>query len=351
MEGISASVNEKELRIMNEEYEMQQGKVTNGNNLSQDVDFFDNSPKETEEMEVIIKANKRRLEETDYEQASNSRNKTSRQIENDPPAALNSGAGSSNLLEDINVVHAQESARIILSKTHSLSGNTKDAVILIKPEIDDPRKLINDPVEIVTAIEVSKFGKLNISDIRTNKRKGILIANVKNCTQSVIDELLNVQYLGKWKVKCYRPNRDIYKAGVISPINTDTDLDKIKQIISEKHKITAVERLKKKTGEREWSPSNSIKVVFEEQVLPSEIVIGHSFYKVRPYVNQPLQCFRCQRLGHTAEGCNSCIKCLVCGGDHVKEVCNAKEECCANCRGNHKANSKLCIIIKNAYEV
>ena len=249
MEGISASVNE-ELRIMNEEYEMQQGKVTNGNNLSQDVDYFDNSPKETEEMEVIIKANKRRLEETDYEHA-NSRNKTSHQIENDPPAALNSGAGSSNLLEDINVVHTQESARIILSNTpHSLSDNTKDAVILIKPEIDDPRKLINDSVEIVTAIEASKFGKLNISDIRTNKRKGILIANVKNCTQSVIYELLNVQYLGKWKVKCYRPHRDIYKAGVISPINTntDTDLDKIKQIISKKHKITAVKQLEKENG-------------------------------------------------------------------------------------------------------
>ena len=153
------------------------------------------------------------------------------------------------MLEDINIVHTQESTRIISSKTlHSLSGNTTEAVILIKPEIEDPRKLINDPVEIVTAIEVSKFGKLIISDIRTNKRKGLLIANVKNCTQSVIDEHLNVQYLGKWKVTCYRPNRDIFKSGVISPINTDTDLDKIKQIISKKHKITAVERLKKENG-------------------------------------------------------------------------------------------------------
>ena len=79
-------------------------------------------------MEVIIKSNKSRLDVTDYEHANN-RNKTSCQIENDSPAASNGETGSSNLLEDINVVHTQESTGIISSKTpHSLSGNTKDAV-------------------------------------------------------------------------------------------------------------------------------------------------------------------------------------------------------------------------------
>ena len=42
------------------------------------------------------------------------------------------------------------------------------------------------------------------------------------------------------------------------------------------------------------------------------------------------------------------IRCIVCEGEHVKEVCRAEKEQCGNCRGNHKANSKSCNVVKRA---
>ena len=85
--------------------------------------------------------------------------------------------------------------------------------------------------------------------------------------------------------------------------------------------------------------------------MPREIILGHSYYKVRPYVGMPLQCYRCQRIGHTARGCRAKIRCMVGSEEHVKEVCKATVERCANCRGSHKAKSKLCEHIRSASEM
>ena len=63
-----------------------------------------------------------------------------------------------------------------------------------------------------------------------------------------------------------------------------------------------------------------------------------------------MQCYSCQRIGHTAYGCRSKIRCMVCSNEHVKEVYRAIEELCAKCGGKDKANTKLCNYIKNAAE-
>ena len=115
--------------------------------------------------------------------------------------------------------------------------------------------------------------------------------------------------------------------------------------------MQGIERLKRNVSGQGWVPSATVKIVFEEAQLPNEVIVGHSFYKVRPFVSLPLQCYRCQRIGHTALGCRAKIRCMVCGDEHVKEVCRAVSEKCANCGGSHKANSKLCVHIKMAGEV
>ena len=152
-------------------------------------------------------------------------------------------------------------------------------------------------------------------------------------------------------MECYLPNKDKYKIGVIWPVSGNTDLDRVKEMVAQQYKIYSIERLKKNTSENGWVPSSTLKLVFEEPELPKEIILGHSYYRVQPYVSMPLQCYRCQRIGHTAKGCRAKIRCMVCSGEHVKEVCTANEEKCANCGGNHKANAKGCIHIKKATEV
>ena len=55
-------------------------------------------------------------------------------------------------------------------------------------------------------------------------------------------------------------------------------------------------------------------------------------------------CYRCQRLGHTASNCSAPkARCLLCAKDHCfKDCSNPNELSCANCKGNHRANSRVC---------
>ena len=47
----------------------------------------------------------------------------------------------------------------------SEKGQVKKDTIIIKLESDNTKELINDPLEIVTAVEQSKYRKLNIDNI------------------------------------------------------------------------------------------------------------------------------------------------------------------------------------------
>ena len=80
--------------------------------------------------------------------------------------------------------------------------------------------------------------------------------------------------------------------------------------------------------------------------------IGFFSYRVRLFVPPPMQCFCCQRIGHTVGGCKaSKPRCLFCGGPHsVRDgTCIAQIPSCANCNGPHKANSYFCLYLKEAF--
>ena len=174
-----------------------------------------------------------------------------------------------------------------------------------------------------------------------------MVATIKHPTDAIMLELLQVKAHGSWPVDCSIPNRDGFRIGVISPVSTNVDIKALRELMATDYKPEAVERLNKHTSDGTWVPSLSVKLVFDEPVLPNGISVGHSFYKVRPYVSPPVQCYRCQRLGHTAYGCRSGIRCMVCGGDHVKKDCPTLVQKCVNCKGRYKANSKECALIKD----
>lgn len=86
-------------------------------------------------------------------------------------------------------------------------------------------------------------------------------------------------------------------------------------------------------------PSTSVRLKF----LAQNVKIGFITYPVRPYTMPPLQCYRCQRYGHTANGCNSAVRCMVCSGPHSVRDCTSTILRCANCDGGHKANFTTCL--------
>ena len=48
-----------------------------------------------------------------------------------------------------------------------------------------------------------------------------------------------------------------------------------------------------------------------------------TFY-LRPWVSEPLQCYRCHRFGHHQASCANIIKCGICSGSHKTEECLVK---------------------------
>ena len=120
-------------------------------------------------------------------------------------------------------------------------------------------------------------------------------------------------------------------------------------------KIDRLKRREKPTpgnpGTNEWLDSPSLKITFQGPMLPQSIKIAHTFYRVRPYVSEPTQCYNCQRMGHTSFSCTSKTRCLLCAGNHRKDQCNNTNLKCANCEGTHTANSAECSFIKSAREI
>ena len=261
-----------------------------------------------------------------------------------------------NVIEKQRLVsgHAEtpQTQRITNATSNSLGVGK---VILIKPLSEEKNKFFYNPIEVAKAIQVGITNKYpdKIKEIRTNRIKGLIAVEMKDKEPAIMKKLLEMKQLGKWTVTCYLPNSDVYKMGVIAPISIEAKVDEIKESmqVHGSGKIISIDRLQKRT-ETGWIPSMSLKLTFEADHLPENVSISHCFYKVRPFVGQPMQCFKCQRLGHTSGSCSSTnSKCMLCAGPHDRTQCKAKELKCANCGKKHTANSKECIVISKACKV
>ncbi|GBL82594.1 hypothetical protein AVEN_263680-1 [Araneus ventricosus] len=58
-------------------------------------------------------------------------------------------------------------------------------------------------------------------------------------------------------------------------------------------------------------PTQHVVLTFQTPVLPKSIKAGYINCKLRPYIPNPLRCFKCQRYGHSQQSCRGTD--LVCG--------------------------------------
>ncbi|GBN80230.1 hypothetical protein AVEN_158573-1 [Araneus ventricosus] len=91
-------------------------------------------------------------------------------------------------------------------------------------------------------------------------------------------------------------------------------------------------------------PTQHVVLTFQTPVLPKSIKAGYINCKLRPYIPNPLRCFKCQRYGHSQQSCRGtdpvCGKCAESG--HETNVCPSDTFKCRNCSGPHAASSKSC---------
>ncbi|GFS87116.1 uncharacterized protein K02A2.6 [Trichonephila clavipes] len=76
--------------------------------------------------------------------------------------------------------------------------------------------------------------------------------------------------------------------------------------------------------------------------VPSNIKAGYLNCKVRPYIPNPLRCFKCQRFGNSQTSCRGQLTYSRCASvGHASTDCSLEPKC-INCLQPHPSNSKLC---------
>ncbi|KAG7157513.1 Nucleic-acid-binding protein from mobile element jockey-like 11 [Homarus americanus] len=60
-------------------------------------------------------------------------------------------------------------------------------------------------------------------------------------------------------------------------------------------------------------------------IVPKEVGLGNwGTYKLRPFVPEPLRCYKCQEFGHHQSRCHKKVGCGICSQSHKTEMCVQK---------------------------
>ena len=93
-------------------------------------------------------------------------------------------------------------------------------------------------------------------------------------------------------------------------LKKDTD-EEITEYLSSQGVTSAKRILTKRDGK--LTPTDSFILTFNSSKLPDEIKIAYMKCKVKPYIPQPLRCFKCQMFGHGSKNCLNVAVCAKCG--------------------------------------
>ncbi|GFX96213.1 uncharacterized protein TNCV_2291011 [Trichonephila clavipes] len=89
----------------------------------------------------------------------------------------------------------------------------------------------------------------------------------------------------------------------------------------------------------------------ESPKLPYSIKAGYLNCKIRPYIPNPLRCFKWQRFGHSQTSCRGQLTSSRCASVvHSSTDCSLDPKC-INCSQSHSSDSKLCPRWKTEKEI
>ncbi|XP_064475513.1 uncharacterized protein LOC135389389 [Ornithodoros turicata] len=114
--------------------------------------------------------------------------------------------------------------------------------------------------------------------------------------------------------------------------------------------VTNVRKLKIRKN-NEYIITRNVVLTFDKPTIPQTLKVGYLSAEVRPYIPNPLRCFRCNRFGHGADACRGSPCCTRCGQTtHETKECKETEQC-VNCSGEHPAYSRSCAKWKMEKEI
>lgn len=192
--------------------------------------------------------------------------------------------------------------------------------------------LIQKAIKGICGGEPKNIKKLKSGDLLIETTDSKQSRSLQNCT-TIADIQIQVT-----------PHKTLNSCqGVISEqdlINVD-DLELVSELASQ-----GVERARRITIKKDGNiiKTKHVILTFNVPKLPTRIIAGYLNCHIRPYIPNPLRCFKCQKYGHSKNTCRGRETCAICGSiEHPSEGCK-KEPACVNCSESHPAFSKSCKI-------
>ena len=237
------------------------------------------------------------------------------------------------------------------SPPHGRGGGTTD-----RPPLTDLRPINPDKASFVT---LRAKGQTRLSNVNSFIIKKVIdgnVGNVVNVKKLASGDLL-VQALNSAQIKSLLKLRCIHdieiEASIPVSMNScrgvvthadfiDMETAEIVDEMAYQNVIGAKKITKFIDGNRRNTAS--VILTFSSTKLPDKVEVGYEKIYVRPYIPNPLRCFKCQLYGHHGNACRSslpyCAKCASEG--HTMEQCTSQVEKCRNCGEAHSTFSRDC---------
>ena len=190
-----------------------------------------------------------------------------------------------------------------------------------------------------TGIKINKFKK--------NKEDKFFTVEVKVSNEEQLGKLLSLSTIGNFKVKCSENlNKNCIK-GTFRDFKDEFDGETDKEIL-EYFKTKGVQDIMK--VER-LGKSKTITVSFRGQDLPTKIELGVKHFDLKPFIDKPRRCFRCNSYEHSKFTCRNDYSCYRCGLQYKTTDEHTPKECqevpkCVHCKLDHMTGNGKCVVEK-----
>lgn len=170
-------------------------------------------------------------------------------------------------------------------------------------------------------------------------RNGTMLVETNNAKQ--VSKFEKATHLGEFPIEMELHNTLNYSKGVVNCRDLiDLPLEELKKEWARDGVVDVQHMLKRVNGMLE--KTDGFIITFNTTKLPEHIKAGYLRLTVRPYIPNPMRCFKCQRYGHTTMGCNGEAICGSCSqAVHEGTSCLSPPKC-VNCSGNHPVWSREC---------
>ncbi|GBM97899.1 hypothetical protein AVEN_228334-1 [Araneus ventricosus] len=177
-----------------------------------------------------------------------------------------------------------------------------------------------------------------VQSIKKTKLGEILI-ELKSLTQANL--LQTLKSIGEHVVTVSSHKSLNQSRGVISESEFQSDTEEEILECLKNQNVTSVKRICIKRDNK-IIPTKHLILTFNVPVVPKYVLIAYINCPVKPYIPNPLRCFKCQKFGHSMTVCRgkeTCGRCSEIG--HNSKYCTSTPKC-SNCKAEQPSYSRKC---------